>query len=236
VQNASGGDLLVRMPRVMIFDLDGTIIKLTLPLEAMRSETKLFYTIKGYPADMFDQADGISSSTEKAKKYFLRKGTSLEQWHEMEREIDILNEAYELSSAKDVVLIDGALETVKDVTAMGIRTAVLTNNSRPAMDIILGKYPLKDYFELIHTRHESPSPKPYPDGLLYILELMGVEPSEAVYVGDAMIDGVAASRAGVEFWGVASGETDSEVLRSSGARYVFSHISEIRDLLQGSLS
>lgn len=228
--------MLVRMPRAMIFDLDGTIIKLTLPLEAMRSETKLFYTIKGFPADMFEPADGISSSTEKAKDYFLRNGTSLEQWHEMEREVDILNEVYELSSAKDVVLIDGALDTVRDVTAMGIRTAVLTNNSRPAMDIILKKYPLKEYFELIHTRHESPSPKPFPDGLLHILELMGVKPSDAVYVGDAMIDGVAASRAGIEFWGVASGETSSEVLRASGARYVFSHISEIKARLHDALA
>jgi hypothetical protein len=74
VQNASGGDPLVRMPRVIIFDLDGTIIKLTLPLEAMRSETKLFYTIKGYPADMFDPADGISSSTEKAMGPLLSSG------------------------------------------------------------------------------------------------------------------------------------------------------------------
>ena len=219
------------IPKALIFDLDGTIIKLTLPLEAMRSETKRYYIEKGMPAQIFEAADGISSSTAKAKDFFLDSGTSEREWEIMQIELDDLMSAFERSSAEEVTLIDGALETIHSILAKGFRTAVLTNNSRPAMDIILKKIPLDKYFELIHTRHESPSPKPYPDGLLHLTNKLGLHRDEVVYVGDAMIDGVAAARAGIEFWGISSGETDSETLKTSGAKVVFRSIIEIDTML-----
>ncbi len=223
--------MMLVMPKALIFDLDGTIIKLTLPLEAMRSEAKRYYIEKGMPPELFEAADGISSSTAKAKDFFLTNGTSEFEWQVMQDELDELMSAFERSSAEDVVLIEGAIETVSAITSKGIRTAVLTNNSRPAMDIILKRIPLDRYFELIHTRHESPSPKPYPDGLLHITSKLGLSPDEVVYVGDAMIDVVAAIRAGIEFWGVASGETPHETLREAGAKVVLSSISELIDIL-----
>ncbi|MFW9919384.1 MAG: HAD family hydrolase [Candidatus Thorarchaeota archaeon] len=224
------------MPKALIFDLDGTIIKLTLPLEAMRSEAKRYYTKKGMPPELFEPADGISSSTAKARDFFLTNGVSEMDWQVMQEELDDIMSAFERSSAEDVVLIDGAIETLSSVTAKGLRIAVLTNNSRPAMDIILKKIPLDRYFELIHTRHESPSPKPYPDGLLYLTYKLGLQPKEVVYIGDAMIDGVAATRAGIEFWGVASGETSPDILKESGAKMVLSSLSELNLVLSTALS
>jgi phosphoglycolate phosphatase len=50
---------------------------------------------------------------------------------------------------------------------------------------------------------------------------LGVTPNEMVYVGDALIDVTAARRAGIEFWGVATGETPADVLRNAGASIVF---------------
>jgi len=219
------------MPKALIFDLDGTIIKLTLPLEAMRSEAKRYYIEKGLPANLLEQADGISSSTTKAKEYFLANGISESEWNHMQEELDEIMSAYERSSAEDVELIEGVLDAVENVQSKGMRIAVLTNNSRQAMDIILRKIPLDRYFEIIHTRHESPSPKPYPDGLLHITKILGLEPSEVVYIGDAMIDGVAASRAGIEFWGVITGETTPEILENSGAKRILHSIKEITTMI-----
>ena len=197
----------------------------------MRSDAKKFYITKGLPSDIFEPADGISSSTAKAKEYFSSNGMSEEEWNDMQDELDEIMSAYERSSAKDVTLIDGVLGTIREITSIGIRAAVLTNNSRPAMDIIMDKIPLEDYFEVIHTRHEAPTPKPYPDGLLNLTKILGLEPQDVVYIGDAMIDGVAASRAGIEFWGVSSGETPADVLKDVGAQVVFSSISEIPSFL-----
>ena len=56
--------------------------------------------------------------------------------------------------------------------------------------------------------------------------------SEVVYVGDALIDGTAATRAGVEFWGVTTGETNEEGLLKAGASIVVNHISKLIPIVQ----
>jgi HAD superfamily hydrolase (TIGR01549 family) len=219
------------MLKAMVFDMDGTITVLALPLEAMRNDTKEYYISRGLPPGLLEPADGISSSTAKAREYFLSNGLSQEKWSAMELEVDVILNDLEGSTAGDATELPGALEVVKKVRAFGLRTAILTNNGRNSVDTIMKNIPLDDYFDIIQTRHESPRPKPYPDGILKIVSELKVAPDEVVYVGDAMIDGVAAKRAGIEFWGVATGETSREVLAESGASHVFDSLSEILEEL-----
>lgn len=224
------------MLKAVVFDLDGTLTVLTLPLEAMRKDTKEYYYARGLPPGVFDQSDGISSSTMKAKSYFLSRGTTLSNWERMEAEVDMMLSEYEGSVADEVRVIEGALETVRAVRARGLKTAILTNNGRLAVDIMLKIIPLEHLFEIIQTRNESPTPKPFPDGLRTIVKNLGVRSDQVVYVGDASIDGAAASRAGIEFWGVTTGETDRETLLYAGAKVVVSSLNGILPLVDSRLS
>ncbi len=217
------------MLQAIIFDLDGTLTKLKLPLEAMRSDTKKFFISKGLPPELIEPADGISSTTGKARKYFIPHRIDEYQWDLWQIELDGILSSHEDTSAVDVTLMDGTFDTLSKIRKIGLKTAILTNNGRNAVDIMLSKIPLTDYFEVIQTRHESRSPKPYPDGLHQVVERLGIDSDEAVYVGDALIDGVAARRAGVEFWGVATGETKEDDLRDAGATIVVSSLREILD-------
>lgn len=210
-----------------MFDMDGTITHLTLPLEAMRNDTKEYYIAKGVPPTLFEPADGISSSTNKAREYFLNNGLSQEQWDMMETEVDAILSQHEGFAADTATPIEGSLEIVKKLREKGFKLAILTNNGRPALDKILKKVPLKENFDLIQTRHESPKPKPYPDGLLKVASELGVKLEEVIYVGDALIDGAAAQRAGIEFWGVTTGETSPKVLYNAGATKVFASLNGV---------
>jgi len=215
------------MLRGLVFDLDGTLTRLKLPLEAMRNDTKAYFLSKGLPQDILEPADGISSSTAKAEEYFMSIGVPIREWNEMESEVDVVLSKHEDHSAEDVTLFDGALNTITQLRELGLKTAILTNNGRNAVDIMLEKIPLRQYFDIIQTRHESPSPKPYPDGINRVIELLGLMSDEAIYVGDALIDVTAATRAGVEFWGVSTGETAKTTLYLAGARRVFGSLSDI---------
>lgn len=218
---------VVTMLKAIVFDMDGTITVLKLPLEAMRKDTKSYYISKGFPPDQFETSDGISSSTGKARKYFLSNGYSEDDWEKMESEMDTILSQHEGSAAVNASPIEGALDIIKKVRDAGLKTAILTNNGRPALDKIMEQIPLGEHFDLIQTRHESPRPKPYPDGLLKVSSELGVDGSEVVFVGDALIDGTAATRAGIEFWGVATGETSSEKLYEAGASKVFTSLSGV---------
>jgi phosphoglycolate phosphatase len=220
------------MLKALVFDMDGTLTVLTLPLEDMRRDTKNYYISKGLPAELLDEADGISSSTSKAREFFLNNGVSQSEWDRWESEVDEILSQHEGFAAETASLLEGALDVVTRVRRMGIKTAILTNNGRLAVDKIVDQLPLREYFDIIQTRHESPRPKPFPDGILKIISDLGVSKDEAVYVGDALIDAVAAERAGIEFWGVATGETPVESLKKAGAKVVFSRLDDILGLVE----
>ncbi|MHA2386352.1 MAG: hypothetical protein ACXAEE_09105, partial [Candidatus Thorarchaeota archaeon] len=98
------------MLKAVLFDLDGTLTILSLPLDAMRRDTKEYFKSQGAPAALFDSADGISSSTVKAREYFHSKGISASEWNRMEREVDITLSGHEGWAATDAELIDGSIE------------------------------------------------------------------------------------------------------------------------------
>ncbi|MFX0053699.1 MAG: HAD family hydrolase [Promethearchaeota archaeon] len=215
------------MLKAVFFDLDGTLTVLALPLDAMRRDTKEYYRGQGAPDDIFDPADGISSSRVKARDYFFSQGVSEVEWERMEQEIDKTLSGHEGWAATNAELIDGSMDVVHELKALGLKTAILTNNGRTAVDLILKQLPLKDLFDVIQTRNESPSPKPFPEGLRKLMSDVGVQANEVVYVGDARIDAAAAKNAGIEFWGVTTGETPEEDLIKAGASQVFNSLHEI---------
>lgn len=224
------------MKRAVIFDLDGTLTVLTLPLEAMRQDTKKYFITLGVPPDIFEPADGISSSTMKAKEHILKHLISEDEWEPIQNKLDEILTCHENISAEDASLLKDTLDVLHEIRQMGFKTAILTNNGRHSVDIILQQLPLARYFDLIITRNETPNPKPFPDGLLMTVEQLGVEKDEVVYVGDASIDGVAAQRAGIEFWGVTTGETGKSTLRMSGATLVFSSLTELLSHLKSDIA
>jgi len=224
------------MLEAVVFDLDGTIIALTLPLNKMRDDTKDFYLKKGLPPHLLDSTDGISSSTKKAKQYFMERGMSEEEWDQLQREVDVVLNKHESDAANEVRLVDKAKSVVKSVSDMGLKTAILTNNGREAVDKILDQINVDHLFDVIQTRNESPNPKPFPDGLIRVLKRLDVKPSEAIYVGDASIDAEAARRAAIAFWGVATGEVKKEELLEVGAEEVFDELKGILPALRKRLN
>jgi phosphoglycolate phosphatase len=224
------------MLKAVIFDLDGTLTVLSLPLDAMRRDTKEYYRSQGVPAELFDSEDGISSSTVKAREYFFSRGTTDDEWRQMEGEIDKMLSRHEGWAATDAKIIDGSLDVVNELKSMGLKTAILTNNGRTAVDLILKQLPMGNLFDVIQTRNESPSPKPFPDGLNHLIERIAVKPKEVVYIGDARIDGAAAKRAGIEFWGVTTGETSKDDLVEAGASHVFNSLHQVLSMVKSRLA
>ncbi len=193
----------------------------------MRADTKKFFIEKGLPAELLEPADGISSTKHKASKFFEENGLSNEVWTQWEQELDAVLNSHETDAARDSRLLDGSLDAVNRIRKLGLKTAILTNNGRQAVDIIMSNIPLANHFDMIVTRTEAPSPKPYPEGLHHVTERLGVDLSEAIYIGDASIDGVAAGRAGLPFWGVTTGETDRERLIQAGAEMVHESLDSV---------
>jgi HAD superfamily hydrolase (TIGR01509 family) len=92
---------------------------------------------------------------------------------------------YELDLAAASQPRAGIKELLLALEARGLQTALLTNNHRQAVNLVLGNHRLE--FHLVLTREDA-APKPRPDLLLRALDRFQITPQEAIYVGDSKGD------------------------------------------------
>lgn len=92
---------------------------------------------------------------------------------------------------------DGLVETLRSLKG---RTALAVCTNRAiSMEMIIEDFGLDGLFEFVMTAGKVLNPKPHPEPVLKVLEHFGVEPHEALFVGDSAVDMQAAAGAGVPF-------------------------------------
>jgi hydrogenase expression/formation protein HypE len=116
---------------------------------------------------------------------------------ERRRKEDILNAA-ELEAASRCRANEGAAELVAFLRAGGIPMAIITRNSREAVERASLSLPgiNPEGFAVVVTRDVPLSPKPLPDGVEFIARELGVEAARLLVIGDHAFDVEAGRRAG----------------------------------------
>lgn len=76
------------------------------------------------------------------------------------------------------------------------KTAIATNRS-DTMQGIIAEHGLEGLFDLVICALDVQNPKPHPESLTKIVEHFGIRPSQAIYVGDSVLDEMAAKAAGI---------------------------------------
>ncbi len=108
--------------------------------------------------------------------------------------------------------------------------AVFTGRVRTELEHSFARFRAKGYFQTIVTSSDVARSKPYPDGLLKVLN--GRDPSHALYLGDSVDDAAAAQAAHVPFLGILQDYVPHRAqfaakLKSGGALRVLSNIAAI---------
>lgn len=93
-------------------------------------------------------------------------------------------------------LFDGAEALLQKLQAQGHWLAVATGKGRPGLDKVLQETGLHRYFDATRCADEARS-KPHPQMLLDIMDRLGVEPEQALMIGDTEYDIEMAHNAGV---------------------------------------
>ena len=92
---------------------------------------------------------------------------------------------------------EGLIETL-DTLKEHVSLAVCTNRAI-SMEMIIKDFGLSGYFSCVMTAGMVTNPKPHPEPLLKVLDHYGIQPEEALFVGDAEVDMQAAAGAGIPF-------------------------------------
>lgn len=106
--------------------------------------------------------------------------------------------AMELEAAERAQENEGATNLVRSLHRSGVPMGIITRNTRASIDRSFEKLPGIDpgHFRVIVTRDLALNPKPFPDGVLYAAERLGVDVAELLVVGDYAFDIQAGERAG----------------------------------------
>ena len=129
------------------------------------------------------------------------------------RDADTANEFVRLYSKKaDEVMTDSAelYDCVPELLRELHKTrmiGIVSTKFHHRIELILKKFSSDSLVDVIVGAEDVNVEKPHPEGLLSAISRLEIEPSEALFVGDTLVDALTAQNAGVDFAAVRTGIT-----------------------------
>jgi phosphoglycolate phosphatase len=196
-------------PRAILFDLDGTLIDSVPDLAASVNE---LLESRGLPELSLPEVrsmigNGVRKLVERA---FAAQASPL-----AEAELDEANremvQIYSRQLTRLTSLLPGAQEAIAHLHINGVKLGVVTNKPQVATREILLHFGLTDRLGAIVGGDAVTHMKPAPDALFLALDQLGVEPGQALMVGDSITDVEAARAAGIPVVLIRGGYTQAPV-------------------------
>ncbi|MBM7573479.1 HAD family hydrolase [Aquibacillus albus] len=175
--------------KTIIFDFDGTIAD-TLPV-IFDAFKKVFKTYENKDLSSED----VKAMFGLAEEEMIRVNFSSKE--RVEEAIETLFHHYEEQHDTLVERSSAMEELLKFIQSKEIKLAVFTGKGRRGLDISLAKLNLASYFDVAITGDDVEHPKPHPEGLYKILDLLDTPKEEAMMIGDSNADIEAGKSAGV---------------------------------------
>jgi phosphoglycolate phosphatase len=178
--------------RVILFDLDGTLIDSTEAiLDGFRYVFERFN--RKYPGDeAVKKLIGLPLDV-----MFKNLGIKENVWDY----VDAYKNRYKIISKEKTVLLPKTKEAIKEAKKFA-KLGIVTTKTGVYSKELLEHFGIMDNFEVLIGREDVINPKPHPEPILKALHLMNANKENAFMIGDTCLDMVSAKRAGVRGIGV----------------------------------
>ncbi|KWW30656.1 MAG: phosphoglycolate phosphatase [bacterium P3] len=130
-----------------------------------------------------------------------------------------------------VTLFPHVPETLRELHCRGLLLAVCSSRGRPTLEAFVRNFGLETYISMVVSAGDVQHPKPHPEPAQKILEALGIEPAEALVVGDASYDIVMGRDAGCRTCGVTYGNQSAGELADAGATHLIGDFAGLLELL-----
>ena len=126
-----------------------------------------------------------------------------------------------------LIAFSGAADLLRTTKKSGLVVVLATSASEAEAEHLTAAIDADDCIDVVTTKDDVDASKPDPDIVNTALKKAGLEPSDAVFVGDTVWDVEAAGRAGVACVGVLSGGISESELRDAGAIAVYRNVAHL---------
>lgn len=207
------------MIRAFIFDVDGTLVDTReLHINAWQKALAAF---------------GLGTSIDRIQGQLGRRAVDMVKELVPESEAGLRHDVLEAKwqafrdSYGDVRAFPKTHELFAFLHEKGLALALATSAKRRDTEFYVEMLAIGAYLQAVVTAEDIKHSKPHPEIFLTAATRIGVEPREAIVVGDSTHDMEAAARAGMRPIGVLTGGTGAAALASAGALLVFDDIADV---------
>lgn len=173
---------LIEKTDLFIFDLDGTIVDLSVDWEKMLADLK---------GKFGNKAESIRGFLDTLKSHDRKRALKIVEKYELER-------IHSVKANKDMVAF------IKKIPGE-VPLVIFSTNTKTAIQATLEKVGLKERFRFIISSDDVEKLKPDPGRLNMIIRRLGIKKEDVVYLGDRGVDLEAGRRAGIKTFLVGRG-------------------------------
>lgn len=189
------------MKKIVIFDLDGTLLNTIADLAAATNQALSYFGYPTHPTDAyrFFVGNGINKLFERALP---------EHERAEENVLRIRSQFipyYNIHNADLSSPYPGIPELLHTLQEQGIHLAVASNKYQSATEKLIAHYFPTIRFDIVLGQRENIPIKPDPTIVNEILQATGFSTTDALYIGDSGVDMQTAHNAGVDAIGVVWG-------------------------------
>ena len=206
------GDFLVSL---CIFDLDGTLINTIEDLADSTNYVLEQHGMKIFPTEQYYYfvGNGMVKLMERVTGLSPETGLFQQIYHEM-------LERYNQHNMDKTKPYDGMPEVLEQLTQRRIGCAVLSNKDDRFVEALMARYfPNIQFAKLMGKRPEFPV-KPDPTSLRYLMDSLGKQPQDCIYIGDSNVDVMTAHNGGLRCIGAEWGFRGRQELVDAGVDFL----------------
>lgn len=213
--------------KLIIFDLDGTLLD---TLQDLTDSVNYSLSSLGYPLRSIDEVrcfvgNGIRKLIERAVPH----GCSVT---DVDNVFNVFDCHYKLHNSEKTKPYEGICQLIKNLKEKGYLLAVLSNKANyPVLQLCDKFFP--NCFDVVFGEREGVRKKPFPDGVIEIVNLLSVSLEQTIYVGDSDVDIVTANNAGIDHCIVTWGFREKDFLQNCGAKLLVDSVNDLETFICG---
>ncbi|MDD6026267.1 MAG: HAD family hydrolase [bacterium] len=215
------------MKKLVIFDLDGTLIN---SIEDLGQAANYALSKNGFPTHSlasypFFVGNGVRNLIRKALPEENRNDTTIDSL------LKDFKEYYDDHNVDSTKPYDGIMELLKQLQEQDVKLAVASNKYQKATEKIVSQLFPDIKFVSVQGQQDGVNVKPDPSIVFNILGVALVPKAEVLYVGDSGVDMETARRACVDSVGVTWGFRSEKELNEYHADRIVHRASDIFDIV-----
>ncbi len=179
----------MKKKELIIFDMDGTLINSGNVISDTINHVRVNIGLEIMPKEIL--LSNINNPDINPSDFFYGTNTFTDE------QIELFEKYYDKHCISDIVLYDGILEMLNNISSKYILT-VATNASVEFANKMLNHLNIDNYFNFVIGANSVAKAKPHPDMLLKTLSNCGILDHKSILVGDSLKDERAAKAANMD--------------------------------------